>query len=99
MTSRIPKVLEATEESNAVCIGGGFFIVKTQAGFRKVLKHYDWKEGDTLAGSCFPTDYPSVITVTPTGPSNMWYHVNVMDIATLKSNIDKITGVPNGDIS
>lgn len=71
---------------NCTIIQHGVYEVRTQAGFRKALKHYrddreDLKVEDV---SSWPTEYPSVVTMT-IGYQGYWYiQVRAITVARLK---------------
>jgi hypothetical protein len=74
---------------NLVAIGHGFYVVKTQAGFRKLLKMYEWKAQDVLTGDEYPSTYPSLVSVGRSGPGDCWIHVNAVSIDTLTSTLQE----------
>ena len=78
---------EDTADRNLRYIGEGFYVVHTQAGFRKLLKKYEWKKDDTLTGCEYPSTYPSLVSIVPTGPGNAWFNVKAIGLDALKAVI------------
>lgn len=69
-------------------IGEGFYVVRTQAGFNKLLKQYDWEgweNNEDLTGSQYPKSYPSVVAICRTGPGNNWVNVKAIPVKLMKT--------------
>lgn len=71
-------------------IGNGFYIVRTQAGFRKLAKKYDVYDGDEwsklsdiLRG--FPTSYPAVVSISNGYEGAITVQVNSVHVNAIKA--------------
>lgn len=73
--------------SNVTHLGNGYYLVQTQAGFRRLLKRIGWKKGDCLVGDEYPRKYPSVVTVSRTGPGDGWINVRAIVVQSLVNQL------------
>ena len=71
---------------NLTEIGGGFYIVRTQAGFKKLIKQRS--DDYTKEIDCYPTKYPVLVCVTE-GYEGYWYHqVRAIHLNDLKKALE-----------
>lgn len=78
---------------NVIEIGGGFYIVRTQAGFRQLAKKYDvysddeWTSlSDVLRG--FPASYPAVVSMSNGYEGCITVQVNSVHVNTMKEALE-----------
>jgi hypothetical protein len=70
---------------NMEVLGKSFYVVRTQAGFRKALKHF---RGDDLASESelrgYPTVYPSVVAFAYQYTGNIYVQARCLPLETFQ---------------
>jgi len=77
------------ESNNFTYLTNGFYIVRTQAGFRQALKHY----APSLANenpSNWPSTFPSIVALSTGYAGYHFINVNVMHVNKMKDFIKDV---------
>jgi len=70
------------KKANMRHLAYGFYLVRSQAGFRKALKHYGQGDMPNTASAIWPDSYPAVVSVAIDNTCGArwaitsWMHVN-----------------------
>lgn len=76
--------------ANMEALGQGFYIVRTQAGFRKALKHeLDLKGGQVSSTDNFPKFYPALVHITFGYRGYHFPEVSVAHLGDLREAIER----------
>jgi hypothetical protein len=79
---------ESVLPPNFTYVGDSFYIVRTQAGFRQALRHWDnEKPGLPIEG--FPKSYPSLVSFSNGYRGYLFVEVNCVHLKTLRVALDK----------
>ncbi len=73
--------------SNCQIIGNGFYIVRTQAGFKKAVKHYWGKDEEFPEIDRHPGSYPMVVCLTTGYKGDMYVQVRGIHINDMLKGI------------
>lgn len=71
------------ERSNMEYIGQGFYVVRTQAGFRKAIRHFNEGDSDTSEVDGWPTSYPSLVSLSRGYNGTIFTGVNCVHLNVL----------------
>lgn len=67
---------------NMTHMGGGYYIVRTQAGFRKALKSFGWKDDPKwpsfTEADAYPKKYPAMVHLSSAYRGYHYIHVDCL---------------------
>lgn len=76
------------QNDNMTCIVDGIYIVNTQAGFRKAVKHFNGPDGhDMREVDGYPTEYPALVALSRGYRGYLFTQVAVVSLDRLRTHI------------
>jgi hypothetical protein len=78
---------------NFTYLGQGFYVCRTQAGFKQALRHYagtdypDFARADDIVG--YPDTYPSVVALSIGYRGSQYIRANCMHVNEMRTKLDK----------
>lgn len=79
-------------------ISSGYYLVRTQAGFKKAIKSYNPDlHQSTSWGFDYPKSYPSVVSFGERYAGGWYLTVKVYPLEDFRNNLNKILGELEGE--
>lgn len=72
---------------NMKYLGNGFYLVKTQAGFRKAIKHFNGESKETREVYSYPRTYPSIVHLSSGYRGYHYTSVGVLSVSTFMKRL------------